>query len=85
MVPPEGENPRRFSMATRVKLELDTETFGRLIEAAVTERRPVDFQAEVILMRALGVPPPEVPPSTPTNAASAPTESRTNEAERVPA
>jgi hypothetical protein len=41
-------------MATRVKLELDTETFGRLVESAVTEQRPADWQAEVILRRALG-------------------------------
>jgi hypothetical protein len=41
-------------MATRVKLELDTETFGRLMESAVAEQRPADWQAEVILRRALG-------------------------------
>jgi hypothetical protein len=41
-------------MATRVKLELDSETFGRLIETAVAEKRPADWQAEVILRRALG-------------------------------
>ena len=41
-------------MATRVKLELDTETFGRLVESAVCEQRPADWQAEVILRRALG-------------------------------
>jgi hypothetical protein len=41
-------------MATRVKLELDPETFGRLIESAVAEYRSADWQAEVILRRALG-------------------------------
>lgn len=41
-------------MATRVKLELDPETFGRLVEAAVSEQRPADWQAEVILRRVLG-------------------------------
>jgi hypothetical protein len=41
-------------MATRVKLELDPETFGRLVESAVSEQRPADWQAEVILRRALG-------------------------------
>jgi hypothetical protein len=41
-------------MATRLKLELDPETFGRLVETAVTEQRPADWQAEVILRRALG-------------------------------
>jgi hypothetical protein len=40
---------------TRIKLELDTETFGRLVEAAVAERRPANWQAEVMLMRALGI------------------------------
>jgi hypothetical protein len=70
---------------TRVRLELDSETFGRLVEAAVAERRPADWQAEVILMRALGSPPPEIPPVTPANATSAPTDRPTDEAERVPA
>jgi hypothetical protein len=41
-------------MVTRVKLELDPDTFGRLVEAAVAEQRPADWQAEVILRRALG-------------------------------
>lgn len=41
-------------MATRIKLELDPETFGRLISVAVAEQRPADWQAEVILRRALG-------------------------------
>jgi hypothetical protein len=41
-------------MATRVKLELDSETFGRLMHVAVAERRAADWQAEVILRRALG-------------------------------
>jgi hypothetical protein len=41
-------------MVTRVKLELDPETFGRLMRAAVAEKRAADWQAEVILRRALG-------------------------------
>jgi hypothetical protein len=41
-------------MATRVRLELDPETYGQLIRAAVAEKRPADWQAEVILRRALG-------------------------------
>jgi len=41
-------------MATRVRLDLDPMTFGRLIESAVAEQRPADWQAEVILRRALG-------------------------------
>ena len=42
-------------MTTRIKLELDRETFGRLVESAVAEQRAADWQAEVILRRALGV------------------------------
>jgi len=41
-------------MATRVRLDLDAKTFGRLVETAVAEQRPADWQAEVILRRALG-------------------------------
>jgi hypothetical protein len=41
-------------MATRVRLDLDPETFGRLVESAVIEQRPANWQAEVILHRALG-------------------------------
>jgi hypothetical protein len=41
-------------MATRVRLELDPETYGRLMRSAVAERRAADWQAEVILRRALG-------------------------------
>jgi hypothetical protein len=41
-------------MATRVRLELDPETFGRLVESAVAEQRPADWQAEVLLRRVLG-------------------------------
>jgi hypothetical protein len=41
-------------MATRVKLELDPETFGRLVESAVGELRSADWQAEVLLRRVLG-------------------------------
>jgi hypothetical protein len=73
-------------MATRVRLDLDPETFGRLIETAVTEQRPTDLQAEVILRRALGTwaeprigyvasaPAPASPPPAPTE----------REAEHVP-
>lgn len=44
----------RSTMSTRVRLELDPETFGRLVSAAVAESRPTDWMAEVILSRALG-------------------------------
>jgi hypothetical protein len=44
----------------RLQLELDTETAERLMESAVAERRPVVWQAEVLLRRALGLPFPVV-------------------------
>ena len=42
-------------MAT-LKLDLDTEMLERLVERAVQERRPIVWQAEVELRRALGLP-----------------------------
>ena len=38
----------------RVRLELDQPTFDALVEAAVRERRPIPWHAEIILRRALG-------------------------------
>jgi hypothetical protein len=40
----------------RLKLDLDPELYGRLLDAAEAERRPVLWQAEVSLRRALGLP-----------------------------
>lgn len=40
----------------RLKLEIDSETAERLVASAGAERRPVDWQAEVLLRRALGLP-----------------------------
>jgi hypothetical protein len=40
----------------RLKLELDQPTFQRLLETALGERRPVVWQAEVMLRQALGLP-----------------------------
>jgi hypothetical protein len=40
----------------RLKIELDEQTTERLISAAVAERRPLAWQAEVVLRRALGLP-----------------------------
>ena len=37
-----------------LKLDLDLESLNRLSEMAVTERRPVTLQAEVLLLKALG-------------------------------
>ena len=38
-----------------LKLDVDCETYNRLVEQAVAERRPVAWQAEVALRRALGL------------------------------
>lgn len=40
----------------RIRLDLDSETFRRLHEVATAERRPVAWQAEVLLRCALGLP-----------------------------
>ena len=39
-----------------IRLDLDQETFSRLVDSALHERRPIPWQAEVILRRALGLP-----------------------------
>jgi len=44
----------------RIKLDLDETTTERLIEVAERERRPIAWQAEVILLRGLGLWPVEV-------------------------
>jgi hypothetical protein len=45
-----------------IRLNLDPQTFHRLTEAAVDECRPIAWQAEVLLLRALGLPaPPRCP------------------------
>lgn len=40
----------------QLRIVLDAETYQRLLEAALSERRPVPFQAEVVLRRAFGLP-----------------------------
>jgi hypothetical protein len=40
----------------RLKLELDEDAAARLVEQAAVERRPVTWQAEVLLRKALGLP-----------------------------
>jgi hypothetical protein len=40
----------------KLRLDLDGETFDRLMEVAAQERRPLDWQAEVLLRQALGLP-----------------------------
>lgn len=47
----------------RIKLELDPETTEKLIEAAVREKRPVAWHAEVLLRTALGLPFPKPRPA----------------------
>ncbi len=39
----------------RLRLELDEDTTMRLVERAAAERRPVPWQAEVLLRQALGL------------------------------
>jgi len=41
-----------------LRLDLDPQTFRRLTQSAVDERRPIHWQAEVLLLRALGMPAP---------------------------
>ena len=73
-------------MATRVKLELDQETFGRLVESAESEQRPADWQAEVILRRALGTwEEPRIGFETPAPVASLTPAGAEQEVARVPA
>lgn len=39
-----------------IQIELDRESFRRLTELAVEERRPIPWQAEILLLRALAAP-----------------------------
>jgi hypothetical protein len=54
----------------QVRLDLDSETYRRLAEHALAERRPVNFQAEVTLRRALGLPVPYPPAPEPATDAA---------------
>jgi len=38
-----------------LKLDLDPETYARLVAEADAERRPINWQAEVTIRRALGL------------------------------
>jgi hypothetical protein len=40
-------------MAERLRVDIDSESYRRLQEIAVKERRPVGWQAEVLLIRAI--------------------------------
>jgi hypothetical protein len=39
-----------------IRVDLDTESFRRLTKMAVEERRPIPWQAEMLLMHALSAP-----------------------------
>ena len=53
-------------MSTQVRIELNPEAFARLLKAGVAECRPVGMQAQVLLLRSLGLAPqPFTPPSGP--------------------
>jgi hypothetical protein len=39
-----------------LKIDIDPDSFRRLTELAVEERRPIPWQAEVLLIRALSIP-----------------------------
>lgn len=45
----------------RLKIDLDDQIYEKLVQAAVSERRPIVWQAEVTLQRALGLPFPDMP------------------------
>jgi hypothetical protein len=41
-----------------LRIDLNTDTFNRLAEIAVRERRPIPLQIEVMVMQAVGLWPP---------------------------
>lgn len=43
----------REAPMARLRLDIPKDRYERLMEIAVQERRPIDWQAEVILMRAI--------------------------------
>jgi hypothetical protein len=40
-------------MSERLRLDIDTESYQRLLEIAVKQRRPIAWQAEVMLIQAI--------------------------------
>ena len=40
----------------RIRLDLDKETYDSLVSAALSERRPVQLQSEVLIRKSLGLP-----------------------------
>lgn len=39
-----------------IKIDLDNETFSRLTDLALSERRPIPWQAEILLRQSFGLP-----------------------------
>lgn len=58
----------------RLTLDVDDETYRRLVADAVGEVRPVEWQAEVTLRRALGLARPKPEPATAEQTANRPAE-----------
>jgi hypothetical protein len=52
-----------------IKIDVDADAYTRLIDRAAVEKRPVPWQAEVELRRALGLPFPASGASEPAGAA----------------
>jgi hypothetical protein len=50
----------------RLRLDVDEETWERVVDRAEAERRPPMWQAEVLLRQAVGLPFPRSESSTPT-------------------
>jgi len=50
-----------------LRLDIDQETYARIVDQAVSERRPIDWQAEVTLRRAVGLPFPYSAGDLPTD------------------
>jgi hypothetical protein len=48
-----------------MKVELDAESFKKLAKLSVEERRPMNLQAEVLILQGLGRWPLPMPPWTP--------------------
>jgi hypothetical protein len=49
----------------RLRLDLDAQLTDRLIREAVADRRPVPWQAEILLRRAVGLPDRSAAPPEP--------------------
>ena len=62
-----------------IKLDLDTKTYRRLTKVAIHERRPIHWQAEVLLLQALGLPAPTPVDELVPEAAPAPEEPQLQE------